>query len=372
MEIILFWVGAFFTVLGGLFIWNEREIRMGAKRLPGRVVGYSSGKNTSRRSSMFFPIIQFRSTSGELLFIEGRVGAGAPMYGLGHPIAVFNKPGSHEYCIDSAMSYLIGGILLFLGVAALGIFFSIFRANMFSVLMAIGVSFAVYRSTNKFRQELHKAIAGKSASELLASFRRAMEQDRQPTLLKEHELDQVNWSDPVSLRVALNRRSRSELLSIPLLAVFTLVSIHTSQLLYESTQLFLATAVATEGRVVEMVSSSTSEGTTWAPRVEFQTPDGASHQFKHRISSSHPSYVVGQRVRVLYSPQNPRTSQIDMGIWNFWATLITAGLGLICFLMTWGQWSARRRRLMPQKSSQLGPMPEIPGYPSDWNLPKSA
>lgn len=60
-----------------------------------------------------------------------------------------------------------------------------------------------------------------------------------------------------------------------------------------------------EGTVIEMVGNKQK-----SPVVEFNA-NGQRHTFQSRMSSSPPAYSVGEKVSVLYHPEEPARAQID-------------------------------------------------------------
>ena len=63
--------------------------------------------------------------------------------------------------------------------------------------------------------------------------------------------------------------------------------------------------LSTEGIVIGLAESSDSEGTTYAPIVRFRTQGGRSFEFQSNHSSYPPAYEIGQKVTVLYPPEQP-------------------------------------------------------------------
>lgn len=78
-----------------------------------------------------------------------------------------------------------------------------------------------------------------------------------------------------------------------------------------------------------MQESDSGNSITWAPIVEF-TPEGSANvvRFKHSISSSHPSWEIGDRVRILSDPTQPQRAMIDSGFWNRATPFVPAAFGL--------------------------------------------
>ncbi len=64
------------------------------------------------------------------------------------------------------------------------------------------------------------------------------------------------------------------------------------------------------GVVVDLQEKYDSDGSTYAPVVQFQTAEGQSVQFLSTYSSSPPDYDVGEPVIVVYVPEQPEKAVI--------------------------------------------------------------
>lgn len=64
------------------------------------------------------------------------------------------------------------------------------------------------------------------------------------------------------------------------------------------------------GVVVGLDESYDSDGSTYAPIVQFKTSSGQSVEFTTSYYSSPPSFKVGQPVVVVYSPESPEKAVI--------------------------------------------------------------
>ena len=103
--------------------------------------------------------------------------------------------------------------------------------------------------------------------------------------------------------------------------------------LYSGTQRFLETAVSTQGTVIDLRRSRSSDSDTYAPVVEFNTSDGALIEFTSSTSSNPPSYTKGETVEVLYQEASPYNAKIK-SFFSLWgAAAIVGGLGSIFFLI---------------------------------------
>jgi hypothetical protein len=76
---------------------------------------------------------------------------------------------------------------------------------------------------------------------------------------------------------------------------------------------FSRTAVALEGKVVDIVSSE-SEGTSvHGPVVDFYLPNGAVRRYASRVKSSASSYSTGDRIKVFWDPASDKVRLDSFG-----------------------------------------------------------
>ena len=66
----------------------------------------------------------------------------------------------------------------------------------------------------------------------------------------------------------------------------------------------------TQGEVVNLAENCDDDGCTYSPVVRFQTEDGQNTSFQSSYSSSPPAYDIGEKVTVIYSPDNPKKAVI--------------------------------------------------------------
>ena len=100
---------------------------------------------------------------------------------------------------------------------------------------------------------------------------------------------------------------------------------------YQNTASFIASAAKTEGTVVDLQLSRSSDSTTYRPVVRFATARGQTIEFVSSTGSNPPSYTRGERVEVLYHPDNPHHARIN-GWFSLWGgATILGGLGALFF-----------------------------------------
>jgi len=107
--------------------------------------------------------------------------------------------------------------------------------------------------------------------------------------------------------------------------LFVLISVF----LYIRTKNFLGKAQEVKGTVIQMVYSSDSEGGGgYAPVYQFRTLEGQDIVIQDGISSNPPGFKVGQVIKVLYDPGNPRKARINKWMNLYFVPLLLGGMGL--------------------------------------------
>lgn len=126
--------------------------------------------------------------------------------------------------------------------------------------------------------------------------------------------------------------------------------------LYQNTQDFLTTALNTEGTVVDLVSSYSSDSTTYSPVIEYKTRKGEHIRFTTTFSSNPPAYTRGEKVTVYYQENRPEQAEID-GWFSLWGLPIILGsIGSIFFLIGTGIFIAERLKARKMTDLQLSGM----------------
>ncbi|MBN1535980.1 MAG: DUF3592 domain-containing protein [Anaerolineales bacterium] len=85
---------------------------------------------------------------------------------------------------------------------------------------------------------------------------------------------------------------------------------------------------------------STISSWTIHPRVRFTTPQGQEVSFTDSVGSYPADYEVGDKVEVLYNPENPREATIKNWKYIWFAPLWITAIGLlpILGLLGWASW----------------------------------
>ncbi|MCR4031309.1 MULTISPECIES: DUF3592 domain-containing protein [Flavobacterium] len=103
--------------------------------------------------------------------------------------------------------------------------------------------------------------------------------------------------------------------------------------LYVDKQAFLAKAETVQGTVTELIPKRSKESTTYSPVFSFTTKTGQTIMHHSSVSSSPPSYDVGEKVEVFYDPENPNKAEIK-GFVSLWLGVLILGVvGTVFFLI---------------------------------------
>lgn len=103
---------------------------------------------------------------------------------------------------------------------------------------------------------------------------------------------------------------------------------------YKNTEDFLKSSQLANGTVVELVSSTSDEGSTlYRPTIEFVTDEGKTIQFTSDVSSNPPTYKMGEVVEVYYQIDMPQRAKVN-GFFSLWGGhLIMGGIGFSLFMV---------------------------------------
>ncbi|MBS0486429.1 MAG: DUF3592 domain-containing protein [Proteobacteria bacterium] len=101
---------------------------------------------------------------------------------------------------------------------------------------------------------------------------------------------------------------------------------------------FAAHAVHGDGVVVDLHYRSGSNGDsgTYVPEVEFTASNGSVVHITGSTGSNPAAYTRGEKVNLLYAPENPEGAHIDSFSENWLGVLILGGMGLIFGLIGGG------------------------------------
>jgi len=109
--------------------------------------------------------------------------------------------------------------------------------------------------------------------------------------------------------------------------------------------IFLRGAIKAEATIVELVQRSGDQGTMYAPVFVFAVSEGRTQKVFSSVSSFPPIGAVGDKITVLYDPQNPKGASEDtfFSIWGISAIL--GGCGTFYLVLFWLVWFITKQKM---------------------------
>ncbi|MEE4154498.1 MAG: DUF3592 domain-containing protein [Erythrobacter sp.] len=112
-----------------------------------------------------------------------------------------------------------------------------------------------------------------------------------------------------------------------------------------SGQIFASRAVQTTGTVIQNLRSTSDDGVSYKPLVEFHDRAGRRREFAGAISTSWRAYNEGEAVTVLFDPADPDTAAIDSATERYFLPGIFAAMGTLFVAVGGGVIAWRVRRI---------------------------
>lgn len=95
---------------------------------------------------------------------------------------------------------------------------------------------------------------------------------------------------------------------------------------FRQTMKLLKNGERAKARVLELISTRGSDGTTYRPLFGFVTKANQVKQFEYDVSASPPDWKVGEEADVIYDPDRPERARL-IGYWGlFIASIILAAV----------------------------------------------
>jgi len=125
---------------------------------------------------------------------------------------------------------------------------------------------------------------------------------------------------------------------------------------------FVDHSTVADGIVTDLESSSSKNGRTYRPVVNFRDSGGQEQTFVSSMGSSPASYEVGESVKVRYEPGKPSMAVID-SFWEVWGIVtVVVGFGSIFLAIGTGIiYAAIRTNRLRKELPKTGRMIELPG-----------
>jgi hypothetical protein len=324
MEILFLWAGLLFAWIGIVIVKSAMVDFAEAERVDGELIGYHANVD-SEGSRTFSPVIAFQHPTGGRRIFQSEIGTGHFPYPVGQRVRVLAIRNDPERArLDSNGLLYFGLIFAAIGLGSCGLFFAIFSWGLFSIGSAIVVTLLLAWKALQKQDSLGKFA---EASGLI---RRALAGQA----FEEAHYDRSRLMHSTEIALDQRRVAKASIIASVVMIAIGIGGIVGSAWWAPRRVSFIQHAVGTQGQVVDLVQSQDSDSTTWAPMVEFKPASSANAvRFRHSVSSSHPSWRVGDAVEVLYDPENTSQAMIDQGRWNMAVPLIPGAIGVVFALL---------------------------------------
>jgi len=322
-------VGTVFTVLGLFLLLDAYFFRKKARRLRGTVVAYEQRR--SKKGQMYTPVVTYEDEGRSHRF-SSSISSSNMGYDIGETVEVLVMGDQHSSARIRRNDRLIIALAFFvMGSISTGVALSKLQDPQTQLLAVQILLFVLVVGTY-----LLLVISKKYRKREEEQYRQdGVESDVSDIGERSEELIVDNR---VVQQHTVSKRARLVSLFIGLLLVAG--SLYWAKVRYE----FMDSAVKTVGLIVDK-SSTYKDGTaTYAAVVTFETQQGVSQRFTSKVSSSNPSWHVGDKVELFYDPVDPADAMIDRGIWNYIVQIIMALVGAIIVIVSALQYSKRRKK----------------------------
>jgi hypothetical protein len=108
---------------------------------------------------------------------------------------------------------------------------------------------------------------------------------------------------------------------------------------------FLHRAVRTQATITELIETKGQHGTMYAPVFVFSDPEGKTRKVVSSVSSFPPVGTVGDKIAILYDPENPKRTAENtfFSVWGISAIL--GGCGAFYLILFWLVWLFTKRKI---------------------------
>jgi Protein of unknown function (DUF3592) len=307
--------------LGGLILGNALYWRVHALRVSGTVVGVIAEGN------VYIPVYRYtlpngqsceaKSDTGSNLLRGKETGRTVPLLISPHQPAEARDASNHVLELIGLVIALPG---LWLGYTALSAYpitamTWIMGAAMLFYLAERGYRIFVPKGQHLTIEEWKKRLAAGHLPAIDLTKVRRIEDIASPAAVQNAQ--QLQWRNAKWLRPVM------ALLAVVLLVVGIRQSMTIMHL--------QSAGLRAPGEVVRLSEERSSGHYSYYPIVRFRAANNVRVEFKDSIGSNPPSRRVGDKVTVLYLPDDLASAIIDRGVWGNW--ILPAVLFLFCAIV---------------------------------------
>lgn len=320
----LFAGGFILVLLGGVFVADHIYMRLRGRRVKGRLVGVREKIPASERgNTIYYPVVEYTDDHGENVQAETDAGSSGLADKIpGKQVKLLIQPGKPQEARIMGITRLVfGAIFMCAGLVLAGIALTQYDINIWTfiigvlLLIALG-SWGLYKLSGKQSQSTDAGIPD-------TGYEKRLKENRAlPMLGPDETLQRLK-------DINIRARKWSVVMGLVALAV-----IGTGQYLAQDLYSFLLSGKQAEGTIIgfKRTFQTADNRNVFYPEVEYITPDGKTVHFQGKVGTNSSVHKSGEKVTVIYQPQNPHKAMINHGIWNWVTPLAIIFIGIVLFI----------------------------------------
>lgn len=322
MEIIFLVVGLCFFGIG-LILLTLQSIPKKSRKTTGQIIGYTL------KGNLYNPIFTFKSFNDGDKFGRWPISSSYLTHSIGEKIKLFESPlyKDRVWPINSSHR-LFGKIFLIIGILLILLFFKIYKFTPLNMLISAGVlgSLLIQFLNKKFIKpnKLKKMTANQIYDEIKSkAFTMDIYNSLEEAEIKLEPRENLLNFYKKQKKIGINFKRFLNFTSIILIVV--------SLGYFHKRHKFLKKAENATATLVDFKVNKSSKSTTYYPIYEFQINHfNQTIRANYHHGSSHPSKKRGEKVKILYNPDDHYDLLEDDGpLYNYLAPGILFLIGIV-------------------------------------------
>jgi len=327
--IILFIVGLAFVVLGFYLLLDDFFFRQRARQLEGHVVGFERTQS-SKGELRYCPIFQY-TDQGDRYQFRSSISSSQITYDIGEEVDVLILENMHS-SVRATRGARLFIALAFAFIGSASFIFGVYELEETSyrdwaveigLLLSLVSVYVLLQLSNRYRKKEEAKFSYVPNDEGLIGY--------EPL------------GDLITTQVEVNKRTTSKkqhLFGIFIGSFLLIGSLYWAN----NTHDYVTSSTNIKGTIVGDHSSFSDGKVVHAAVVEFTPQEFGIQRFTSRVSSSSPSWNIGDSLNVLYDPENINNAMIDRGVWNYAIQIIMGLIAILVLLVSSYQYRKKRKK----------------------------
>jgi len=311
---IVFYIFGLMMLIIGIFLWTDTyAFRAKAVTIRGEIFGYK--RKEHGKGYVYYPVVQYHD-GGEVFSFESSIGGNSREYRIGETVDILLIGNNHSHArLKQSKRPFVSVLIGLMGL----LFFAIYLAMAFNVMLLV-IALVLIPSGVIVLRKSNPIPTQSSADHAVGSFQR-----------EERKITPYDATDDIIRENAAHDEIASKDAYIWMFAIGVITLLFSLYWQHDIKSLIDISAKTT-GTIVAQHSSFDDGRKTYVPVVSFRHDTYGTIHFDGKTYSRHPSWHIGDRVTVLYDPENPHQAMIDEGF-NFGGPLAMGLFSIFSFAM---------------------------------------